>query len=137
MRSLNLPLRLLTENEIFRMSVWGNPTNDVRKGGDLVGSTERTLLEVSLWQLLGGLPFSSCAKASWPSIVRNLWHIDPAIVVHLIERFKNLAIRQEVSKLVRSNPIHVLEIPEALAFLLGDRSEPHTRKNLKVGYASR
>jgi phosphatidylinositol 4-kinase len=137
MRSLNLPLRLLTENEIFRMSVWGNPTNDTRKGGDIVGSTERTLLEVSLCQLLGGLPFSPCSKASWPSIVRNLWHIDPAIVVHLIERFKNLAIRQEVSKLVLSNPIHVLDIPEALAFLLGDRLELRTRKNLKVGYASR
>lgn len=48
MRSLNLPLRLLTENEIFRMSVWGNPTNDARKGGDLIGGTERTLLEVTI-----------------------------------------------------------------------------------------
>lgn len=47
MRSLNLPLRLLTENEIFRLSVWGNPTNDAKKGGDLVGNTERTLLDVS------------------------------------------------------------------------------------------
>jgi len=47
MRSLNLPLRLLTENEIFRLSVWGNPTNDTKKGGDLVGNTERTLLDVS------------------------------------------------------------------------------------------
>jgi len=47
MRSLNLPLRLLTENEIFRLSVWGNPTNDARKGADLVGNTERTLLDVS------------------------------------------------------------------------------------------
>lgn len=48
MRSLNLPLRLLTENEIFRMSVWGNPTNDAKKGADLLGSTERTLLEVCI-----------------------------------------------------------------------------------------
>ena len=48
MRSLNLPLRLLTENEIFRMSVWGNPINDARKGGDLIGGTERTLLEVTI-----------------------------------------------------------------------------------------
>lgn len=46
MRSLNLPLRLLTENEIFRLSVWMNPSNDPKKGGDLVGNTERTLLEV-------------------------------------------------------------------------------------------
>lgn len=46
MRTLNLPLRLLTENEIFRLSVWVNPTNDGRKGGDLIGNTERTLLDV-------------------------------------------------------------------------------------------
>lgn len=47
MRTLNLPLRLLVENEIFRLSVWGNPTSDSRKAADLVGNTERTLLEVS------------------------------------------------------------------------------------------
>src|ERR1700678_2087928 len=45
MRSLNLPLRLLTENEIFRLSVWNNPTNETSKGSDLIGNTERTLLE--------------------------------------------------------------------------------------------
>jgi len=48
MRNLNLPLRLLTENEISRLSVWGNPTNDAKKGADLVGNTERTLLDVSI-----------------------------------------------------------------------------------------
>lgn len=60
MRSLNLPLRLLTENEIFRLSVWMNPANDPKKGSDLVGNTERTLLEVipqfpsgsNTWRLL-------------------------------------------------------------------------------------
>ena len=46
MRSLNLPLRLLTEDEIFRLSVWNNPTNETSKGSDLVGHTERTFLEV-------------------------------------------------------------------------------------------
>ncbi len=30
------------------MSVWGNPINDARKGGDLIGGTERTLLEVTI-----------------------------------------------------------------------------------------
>ena len=53
MRSLNLPLRLLAENEIFRLSVWTNPSNDPKKGSDLVGNTERTLLEV-IPQFLSG-----------------------------------------------------------------------------------
>jgi hypothetical protein len=45
--NLNSPLRLLIENEIFRLSVWGNPTHDSRKSPDLVGTTERTLADVS------------------------------------------------------------------------------------------
>ena len=48
MRGLNLPLRLLTENEIFRLSVWNNPTNETSKGADLVGNTERTLFEARI-----------------------------------------------------------------------------------------
>lgn len=48
MRSLNLPLRLLIEDEIFRLSVWNNPINETSKGSDLVGNTERTLLEARL-----------------------------------------------------------------------------------------
>lgn len=48
------------------------------------------------------------------------------------ERFKSLAVRNEVSKIIRSNPRDVLDIPEALAFLLGDRVDPTIRRDLKV-----
>ncbi|KAF8163506.1 hypothetical protein B0H34DRAFT_795214 [Crassisporium funariophilum] len=114
MRSLNLPLRLLTENEIFRLSVWGNPANETRKAGDIIGNTERTLLE-----------------PSWASIVRTVWRLDPAIAVYLTERFKNPTIRYEVGKSVRSSTVDVLDVPEALTFLLGDRLDPHVRRDLK------
>ncbi|KAJ3513745.1 hypothetical protein NLJ89_g2774 [Agrocybe chaxingu] len=114
MRSLNLPLRLLTENEISRLSVWSNPTNDVKRGADIVGNMERTLLDTA-----------------WPGIVRTLWRLDPAVAVYLTERFKNPHIRYEVGKLVRSNTTDVLHIPEALSFLLGDRLDPHVRRDLK------
>ncbi|KAF8798204.1 hypothetical protein BYT27DRAFT_7178838 [Phlegmacium glaucopus] len=114
MRSLNLPLRLLTENEIFRLSVWNNPTNETSKGSDLISNTERTLLETS-----------------WPTIVRTLWRIDPAISVYLTERYKTPMIRQEVAKLVRSNTVDFLGIPGALPFLLGDKVDPHVHRDLK------
>ncbi|KDR73543.1 hypothetical protein GALMADRAFT_227988 [Galerina marginata CBS 339.88] len=114
MRSLNLPLRLLTENEIFRLSVWGNPTNDTKKGADLIGNTERTLLDTS-----------------WSGIVRTLWRIDAAIAVYLTERFKNPTIRYEVGKLVRSSTIDALDIPDALPFLVGDRLDLGVRRDLK------
>ncbi|CAA7271519.1 unnamed protein product [Cyclocybe aegerita] len=114
MGSLNLPLRLLTENEISRLSVWSNPTNDVKRGADIVGNMERTLLDTA-----------------WPGIVRTLWRLDPAVAVYLTERFKNPHIRYEVGKLVRSNTTDVLDIPDALSFLLGDRLDPRVRRDLK------
>ena len=134
MRSLNLPLRLLTENEIFRLSVWGNPTNDTKKGGDLVGNTERTLLDVSD-TIAGDDTCWHFFQASWAPIVRTLWGLDPAIAVYLIERFKNATIRHELGKLVRSHTIDVLDIPEALTFLVGERLDPLVCKELKVPYS--
>ncbi|KAJ6618823.1 hypothetical protein B0H10DRAFT_2217316 [Mycena sp. CBHHK59/15] len=112
LRSLNHPLKLLVENEIFRLGVWANPTNDPKRGTD---HTERGLLE-----------------ASWATMVRRVWQIDPAIAVHLPERFKSsIVVRNEVAKLVRSATRDVLDTPEALPFLLGDRLDSTVRRDLK------
>lgn len=43
-RGMNHPLRLLTENEIFRLNVWANPTNDPKLGTDLIGTTVTEVL---------------------------------------------------------------------------------------------
>ncbi|KAJ7172099.1 hypothetical protein C8R46DRAFT_1258016 [Mycena filopes] len=112
LRSLNHPLKLLVENEIFRLSVWANPANDPKRGVD---HTERGLLE-----------------ASWAAMVRMVWQIDPAIAVFLPERFKSyVVVRNEVTKLIRSSPRDVLDTPEALPFLLGDRLDSAVRRDLK------
>ncbi len=50
----------------------------------------------------------------------------------LSERFKHLIIAHEVEKLVRSNTVDALDVPEALSFLLGDRLDPHIQRDLKV-----
>ena len=66
-------------------------------------------------------------------MVRMVWQIDPAIAVHLPERFKSyVVVRNEVTKLVRSTTRDVLDIPEALPFLLGDRIDSAVRRDLKV-----
>ena len=65
-------------------------------------------------------------------ILRTVWHIDPAIAVFLTERFKQPVIRYEVGKFVRSNIVDVLDVPEALSFLLGDRLDPNVRRDMKV-----
>ncbi|CAK5277296.1 unnamed protein product [Mycena citricolor] len=112
MSALKHPLKLLVENEIYRLTVWANPTNDPKRGSDHV---ERGLLE-----------------ASWASVVRQVWDIDPAIAVHLAERFKSYAVvRNELTKLVRTHSRDVLGTPEALPFLLGDKVEGGVRQDLK------
>lgn len=40
-------LRLLVENEILRLNVWNNPTNDPKRGVDSIGIVEKTMLDVS------------------------------------------------------------------------------------------
>ncbi|KAF9265698.1 hypothetical protein L218DRAFT_986377 [Marasmius fiardii PR-910] len=111
LKEINNPLRLLVENELFRLSVWANPTNDPKRGPDHV---------------------STATEHSWLSVVRTVWHIDPAIGVHLFERFKVLALRNEVAKLVRSSCVDVLDVPEAIGFLMGDRMEPIINRDLKL-----
>ncbi|KAJ3814722.1 hypothetical protein F5876DRAFT_72711 [Lentinula aff. lateritia] len=113
-RDVNQPLRLLVENEIFRLNVWANPMNDPKRGTDHVGMT--------------------MVESSWPALIRTLWQIDPAIAVHLTERFKLNVIRSEVTKLVRSSTADVLDVPEALNFLLGEGIElTAVRRDLKAG----
>lgn len=115
MRDLNAPLRLLTESELFRLSVWANPTNDTKRSTDLTGVTERGLVDMT-----------------WLGIIRTVWNIDPAITIFLTERFKSPFIRNEVGRLVRSSPKEVLAVPEAVYFLLGDRFDASVRRDLKV-----
>ena len=40
-------LRLLVENEILRLNVWNNPTNDPKRGVDNIGTIEKTMTDVS------------------------------------------------------------------------------------------
>jgi len=48
------------------------------------------------------------------------------------ERFKFASLRNEVTKLVRSSTLEVLDVPEALLYLIGDRLDPAVHRDLKV-----
>lgn len=52
--------------------------------------------------------------------------------MYLPERFTSPTLRYEVVKLVRSSPLEVLDVPEALHYLLGDRLDGNMRRDLKV-----
>lgn len=113
-KSLNNLLRLLVETEITRLNVWSNPINDFRRGPDHVIAAERSFLD-----------------DSWNQVVRTAWRIDPAIAVHMSERFKAPAVSSEVNRLVRANPGEVCHVPEALRFFLGERLSPMIGPELK------
>ncbi|KAF8743615.1 hypothetical protein AX14_001677 [Amanita brunnescens Koide BX004] len=113
-RDMNNPLRLLTENEIYRLLVWGNPTGDPKRWVDHLVTYEK-----------------SQAESSWANVVRSVWNVNPTAAIQLAERFKNVTVRNEVTKLVRSNTLQVIDTPEALPFLLGDRIDLHDSRDLK------
>lgn len=46
-QSMGQVLRLLVENEILRLNVWNNPTNDPKRGVDNIGTVEKTMTDVS------------------------------------------------------------------------------------------
>jgi phosphatidylinositol 4-kinase A len=48
LKSINSLLRLLVENEIYRLMVWGNPSNDLKRGVDHINGVERGMNEVYL-----------------------------------------------------------------------------------------
>ncbi|EPS96826.1 hypothetical protein FOMPIDRAFT_1052946 [Fomitopsis schrenkii] len=114
LKNLNLPLRLLVDNEIVRLTVWSNPTNDPKRGPDHVVSIEKTMLD-----------------SSWISAVRKTWELDPAIALSLAERFNHPSVDREVGHLVRSSTLDAVQYPEALHYLVGDKLDQTVRRDLK------
>lgn len=52
-------------------------------------------------------------------MVRKAWVLSPAIAVHMGERFKEPAVLAEITRLVKLLPQAVVDVPEALQYLLG------------------
>lgn len=71
-------------------------------------------------------------QSNWPVIARSVWEIDPAIAIHMMERFKSLVVHAEVQRLVRANPAVVMHTPEGLRYLIDDISRSNQRRELKV-----
>ncbi|CCM00003.1 uncharacterized protein FIBRA_02028 [Fibroporia radiculosa] len=114
LKNFNIPLRLLVENEISRLTVWSNPVNDSTRGADHIASLEKTILD-----------------SSWISAVQKTWELDPAIAVYFTERFNHPIVGSEVGRLVRSSTLDALHIPEALPYLIGSKPDLMVRRDLK------
>ncbi|XP_015600220.1 phosphatidylinositol 4-kinase alpha isoform X2 [Cephus cinctus] len=100
----NLILELLAV-EIELLLVWRNP------GGrqDLTLQGEASIAE---WR-------SKAMNERWRDYTRLAWEISPVLAVYLPVRLKNSdIIVREVCRLVRLNPIPVMNVPEALQYLV-------------------
>ena len=106
-------LRLLVENEISRLNVWCNPTNETGRttGADIA---ERAL-----------------SPSEWPKLVAKAWRISPAMAVHMGERFKYPPVQTALTALVREHPKQVIAVPEALRYLLGEKLEQNAKAALQ------
>ncbi|KAG8764613.1 phosphatidylinositol-4- kinase [Ceratobasidium sp. 428] len=114
-RAQNSLLKLLIENEISRLRVWANPTNDPKRGVDYLSNSERSMTD-----------------DGWRTMVRTAWSIDAAIAVHMTERFKRPAVENELTRLVRADPGSALHVPEAVKFFIGDRFSRNQKRDHKL-----
>ncbi|KAJ3555853.1 hypothetical protein NM688_g2347 [Phlebia brevispora] len=114
LKTHNSPLRLLVDNEMYRLTVWTNPSNDIKRGTDHVNAVEKVMTD-----------------STWVTALRTLWQLDPAIAVHLPERFHVPLLSGEVMRLIRSSTRDVVDIPEALRFLVGERLDVAVQRDLK------
>lgn len=54
------------------------------------------------------------------------------MAVHMGERFKHIPVQAEITRLIRKDPKEVIEVAEALHFLLGDKLEAASKPALRV-----
>jgi hypothetical protein len=76
----------------------------------------------------------SFLQSIWRQTTRIAWSLYPAVAVHLPERFKVDAVSHEVTRLIRSDPGLVVDVPDALAIFVGDNVTPEVRRQLRVRF---
>ncbi|KAI8974048.1 hypothetical protein BDB01DRAFT_807332 [Pilobolus umbonatus] len=108
---------LLMDSELSRLSVWCNPLNIVGPGypQHYIGNTEKSL----------------ATEDAWKEIIRFAWEVSPKVAVQMSSRFVQPVVQRELHILIANNTLDVVEIPEALELLLGERLQPNAKLDLK------
>ncbi|KAI8379424.1 uncharacterized protein BYT42DRAFT_514723 [Radiomyces spectabilis] len=110
-------LMLFMESELTRLSVWCNPLNAVGQGQPIsfTGNTERAMV----------------TEDQWKEIVRFAWEMSPRLAVQMEARFVVPIVHRELHRLIANNTLDVVDIPEALVILLGERILSTAKLDLK------
>ncbi|KAI8067784.1 hypothetical protein BC940DRAFT_340507 [Gongronella butleri] len=110
-------LMLFLESELTRLSVWCNPLNSTGHGLPplFTGHVERSFV----------------TEDSWKEIIRFAWDVSPRLAIQMNTRFVLPVVHRELHRLIANNSLDVVDIPEALVILLGDRLLPNANLDLK------
>lgn len=110
-------LLLLMDSELSRLSVWDNPLNALGPGYPVnyIGNTEKTFT----------------TDEHWKEMIRFAWETSPKVAVQMASRFVQPAVQRELHTLIANNTLDVVDVPEALEILLGDKVQPNARLDLR------
>lgn len=110
-------LLLLMDSELSRLSVWCNPLNALGPGypANYIGNTEK----------------SFTTDENWKEMIRFAWETSPKVAVQMATRFVQPAVQRELHTLIANNTLDVVDVPEALEILLGDKVQPYAKLDLR------
>ncbi|EGC30157.1 hypothetical protein DICPUDRAFT_158137 [Dictyostelium purpureum] len=100
---------LLVGNELERMSAWNSPVSRIS-----------TQIPEQTKFVYENLPKSM--KSKWKDYLISAWKINPKLAIHFSSRFPLSKIRNLISEMVVKNTKAVLDIPEALPFLVTEEN---------------
>lgn len=102
-------------NEIDHIIAWTNPQNRIAL------------------QIPEEHRFSTAKVANWKDFISTAWEISPRVCVHMCKRFPNSKnLRKFLERKVRENAMAVLDIPEAVTFLVTESNVQNNIPELKV-----
>ncbi|GAA6012158.1 hypothetical protein JCM11491_001767 [Sporobolomyces phaffii] len=104
-------LNILLHDEADRLKLWLNPTQDSKRGPIL--------------------PSSNLSPDRLVKLARFAWRRWPKLVVQLPARFKFPLLSNEVTELVRADPLAVQDSPDALAYFVDDGIPAESRSKLR------
>jgi hypothetical protein len=106
---------LLMGNEIDHIIAWTNPQNRIAL------------------QIAEEHRFSTAKVANWKEFITTAWEISPRLCIHMCKRFPNSKnLRKFLERKVRENASAVLDVSEAVTFLVTEANVAANIPELKV-----
>jgi phosphatidylinositol 4-kinase A len=107
-------LEKLVHNEIERLKLWFNP--------------QKPNQYIQFPPPLETISLKDISKTNWISYLKEAWNFSPRLALELSSHFRFLNVRKELEDLVIQNASSLMDIPEAVDYLI---TPENTKKNIK------